>query len=231
MKWIINADDFGYCKGVNLGIVEAYKNGILTSTTLMTGMPGVNHAIDLLKENKGLGCGIHMTLTAYEPILKTHKTIVDENGNFYKNFDLINIEDLDLEEVYNEFCTQIEKAKDLGVEITHLDSHHHVHTQDALKPVIKRIKEKYKLPLRGELKLDANFYAENVSIDYLKSIYNETDEVVEIMCHPAYLDSYLYESSSYSLNRVKELKIITSNEMKNFIKEKNIELCNYNDIF
>ncbi|GAA0346175.1 hypothetical protein GCM10008931_41800 [Oceanobacillus oncorhynchi subsp. oncorhynchi] len=40
-KLIINADDFGYSKGVNFGIIESYKNGIVTSTTMMTNMPGV----------------------------------------------------------------------------------------------------------------------------------------------------------------------------------------------
>ena len=42
MKMIINADDFGYSGGINYGIFEAYKNGVLTSATLMTGMPGAD---------------------------------------------------------------------------------------------------------------------------------------------------------------------------------------------
>ena len=230
MKWIVNADDFGYCKGVNLGIIEAYKNGILRSTTLMPGMPGFDHAVDLLKENKGLGCGIHMTLTAYEPVLKTHKTIVDENGKFFRSPGKINLEKIDLNEVYEEFCAQIEKAKDAGVEITHLDSHHHVHMQEVLKPVIDKIREKYKLPMRGDVKLEGSFYGENVSQDYLKGLYNEKEEVIEIMTHPAYLDLDIYESSSYNIYRMKELKVLTSQEIKDFIKENNIKLCSFKDI-
>lgn len=230
MRWIVNADDFGYCKGVNLGIIEAYKGGILTSTTLMPGMPGFDHAVELLKDNKGLGCGIHMTLTAYRPVLKTHKTIVNEEGNFYRNISQININNIVLEEVYEEFCAQIEKAKNAGVEITHLDSHHHVHMHEVLKPVIARIKEKYNLPVRGEIKLDSDFYGDNVSVDYLKNIYNEEDEIIEIMCHPAYLDCDIYKSSSYNLTRMKELKVITSKEIKDFIVEKNIKLCNFKEV-
>lgn len=38
-KLIVNADDFGYSKGINLGIIEAHREGIVTSTTLMTNMP------------------------------------------------------------------------------------------------------------------------------------------------------------------------------------------------
>ena len=78
MRLIVNCDDFGYSKAVNYGIIEAYKNGIATSATLMAGMPGFNHALELIRENPGLGCGVHLTLSAYKPILKTHKTIVNE---------------------------------------------------------------------------------------------------------------------------------------------------------
>lgn len=42
---IINADDFGYCEGVNHGIVSAYKNGVVTSCSIMTGMPGFKQAV------------------------------------------------------------------------------------------------------------------------------------------------------------------------------------------
>ena len=80
-KIIVNADDFGLSEAVNYGIISAYKNGIVRSTTIMPGMPAFEHAIGLLKENKGLGCGVHMTLSVNKPILNCHKTIVDENGN------------------------------------------------------------------------------------------------------------------------------------------------------
>ena len=50
MKLIVNADDFGLSKGVNLGIIEAHKNGIVTSTTLMVTMNEVEHALNLAKK-------------------------------------------------------------------------------------------------------------------------------------------------------------------------------------
>ena len=50
-KIIVNADDFGLSEAVNYGIISAYKNGIVRSTTIMPGMPAFEHAIGLLKEN------------------------------------------------------------------------------------------------------------------------------------------------------------------------------------
>ena len=41
MKYlVVNADDFGVCAGVNRGIVEAHRRGIVSSASLMVEMPG-----------------------------------------------------------------------------------------------------------------------------------------------------------------------------------------------
>ena len=56
-KLIVNADDFGYSKGVNLGIIEAHTNGIVTSATLMANMPYSEHAAKLAHAHPNLGGG------------------------------------------------------------------------------------------------------------------------------------------------------------------------------
>lgn len=242
MRLIVNCDDFGYSKAVNYGIIEAYKNGIATSATLMAGMPGFNHALELIRENPGLGCGVHLTLSAYKPILKTHKTIVNEKGEFYKNLsECKNLDKIDLDEVYNEFCAQIEKVINAGVNITHLDSHHHVHTLEFLKPVIEKIISKYNLPIRGGLNYKINydkvvpfegiFYGENVSVETFKNIIEKQYDIVEVMTHPAYADSFLMENSSYNIKRLEELNVLTSEKLKNLLAENKVLLCNYESIF
>ena len=52
MKVIMNADDFGFSKGVNLAILEGFQHGILTSTSLMVNMPGFEHAVSSGREQK-----------------------------------------------------------------------------------------------------------------------------------------------------------------------------------
>ena len=47
------------------------------------------------------------------------------------------------------------------------------------------------------------------------------------MCHPAYVDNFIYNNSSYSIGRVRELEILTSKEVKDFIKNNKIELINF----
>lgn len=242
-KLIINADDFGLSKGANYGIIEAHKNGVVKSTSIMAGMPAFDHAIELLKNHPNLGCGVHLTITAHKPLLKTHKTIVDENGYFYKGLrPNMKIEDLDLEEVYNEFCAQIEKVKAAGIEITHLDSHHHIHTAPFLKSVMERILEKYKLPVRGGFQYEFNyekivpyahfFYEDTVSVETF--INNEEKikkyNIVDTMSHPAYLDNFIMQTSSYNLKRIDELEVLTSIELKEFFEKSGIEVASYRDL-
>lgn len=240
-KLIINADDFGYSEGVNLGIISAYKNGVVSSTTMMSSMPGFNQGVELLKVNPGLGCGVHMTLSCYKPLLKKHKTIVDENGYFYKRITNESLEDMDMNEIYEEFCAQIDRVIESGVKITHLDSHHHVHGLVMLKPVIEKILDKYKLPIRGGFEYDLDyknivpivdtFYSNNVEYDYFeKNIYKlKKYEIVDIMTHPAFVDEFLLNSTSYAIPRTKEHKILTSENVKKVLEENDINLVNYSD--
>lgn len=243
IKLIVNADDFGLSEAVNYGIISAYKNGIVKSTTIMAGMPAFNHAVELLKDNEGLGCGVHMTLSLNKPVLDTHKTIVDKNGNFYRRItnELV-LEKFNLDEIYEEFCAQIDKAVNSGIKVDHLDSHHHVHTLSSLKPVIERILEKYKLPIRGGFEsnieydkiipMTESFYNENVTEDYFEKYIDELkkNEIIDVMCHPAFIDEYLINSTSYSMQRIKEHSILTSDSVKEFLKENNIGITNYSNV-
>jgi predicted glycoside hydrolase/deacetylase ChbG (UPF0249 family) len=44
---IVNADDFGLSRGQNYGIIEACRNGVVTSTTALVNGAAVDHAVAL----------------------------------------------------------------------------------------------------------------------------------------------------------------------------------------
>lgn len=241
-KLIVNADDFGYCEAVNYGIISSHVNGIVTSTTIMANMMGFNHAVKLLEEFDNLGCGVHMTLSCNKPLNDNLKTLVDENGRFYRRINEEVLKKIDLDELYIEFCTQIDKVIESGVKITHLDSHHHVHTIPQFEEVIKVILDKYKLPIRGGFKYNfdydkvvpciSDFYNKNVSLDYFSKNLDKikSHEVCDLMSHPAFIEDFLINSTSYAIERAKEYKILTSKEVKYFIEENDIKLINYKNI-
>ena len=241
-KLIVNADDFGYCESVNYGIISAHRNGIVTSTTMMANMPGFDHAVNLLKENKNIGCGVHMTLSCNRPLNSNFKSLVDENGMFHRRINEEIINKIDLDELYYEFCSQIDKVKNAGVEITHLDSHHHVHTIPYFKDVIKSILDKNNLKIRGGFKDEFDyeniipcidsFYDKRADIEFFSNNIEKIKsyDVCDLMTHPAFIDNYLLSSTSYAINRAKEHEILTSKSLKDLLNENEIVLTNYKNI-
>src|ERR1700691_5844034 len=61
-RLIVNADDFGFTRDVNEGIIETHRNGILTATTLMANGAAFDHAVALARENPSLDVGCHLVL-------------------------------------------------------------------------------------------------------------------------------------------------------------------------
>ena len=50
------------------------------------------------------------------------------------------------------------------------------------------------------------------------------------MCHPAFVDEYLVNSTSYAMERIKEYSILTSKKVQEFLQENNFEITNYSNI-
>lgn len=240
-KLIINADDFGYCKGVNYGIIEAYKNGILTSTTMMANMPGFEQALELHEQYPGLGIGIHLTLTTGRPILSNLKTIVDAEGNFrnqayYKGSFII-----DQQEIYDEWKAQIEKILATGIKPTHVDTHHHANLFSDFNDIYLKLADEYQLPVRNNFNnkehtrrtTDHFIYTMETVIQTVESLEKlfETNNSVEIMCHPAFLDKFLLSHSSYTYPRTEELELLTHPTIKNlFTTQNTIELTTFESV-
>lgn len=245
IKVIINADDFGYCRAVNYGIVDAHKMGILTSTTLMTNMPGAEHAAQLAKENPTLGVGIHLVLTCGSPLIKEHRTIVDENGDFKKLKSYEEDFEVDPEEIYIEWKAQIEKFLSFGLIPTHLDSHHHINSFKKIYKVFLKLASEYKLPIRNNISKNTydiskefkttDFFAGELHESMVNDLSTENIfreyESIEIMCHPAYIDNFILNSSSFVYPRLEELEILIDKVIIDGIKEnKNIKLISYKDL-
>ncbi|SFQ02639.1 chitin disaccharide deacetylase [Salibacterium halotolerans] len=242
---IINADDFGYSKGVNYGIMEAYTSGVLTSTTLMTNMPEASHACNLAAANPELGVGIHLTLTCGPPLVSGHQTIVDEQGQFHALSYYSGSYNIDEEEVYQEWKTQIERAVQFGITPTHLDSHHHIHSYPGLTEIYASLAASFHLPVRVPFPEKTpggdSFVSEvmttdclELCIDKLKGNMEEMYDqayTIEFMTHPAYLDKPLIEGSSFLFPRTQELALLTDDALKHQLNNNaNVQLITFRDL-
>ena len=198
----------------------------------------------MLREHPELGAGVHLTLTAGDPLLAGHRTLADADGHFHRlSFVMENPQTLDPGEIELEFSAQIDRVIAAGIHPTHLDSHHHVHGFDGIDRIFVRMCKKYGLSARmipNEEMLrengikttqifSADFYSEQATIENLLSIIerNERAESLEIMCHPAYLDQRLLTAASYNLRRTHELEVLTSERLKDAIRGRGITLCGF----
>lgn len=241
-KIIINADDFGYSRAVNYGIVDAHTEGILTSTTLMTNMPAAEQAFELGKQHKTLGIGVHLTLTCGRPLLDSHHTLVDAKGDFKKNANYQEKFHIDQDELYEEWKAQIEAFLSSGLEPTHLDSHHHVNNLEPILPVFQDLAKEFDLPVRnnfepngakGLITTDYFHYEPDILLaDNDKIIEHFRDaETIEIMCHPAYIDKALMNGSTYVMPRLEELDMLTDESIKQkILRDERFQFITYGDL-
>ena len=221
----------------------------------MANMSGTEHAVELSKQMPTLAVGVHLTLTCGKPILgKKVSSLIRNDGNFYNlcDFENENIK-IDENELYDEWKTQIDKLYSLGIKLSHIDSHHHIHTFNQTAEIAKILSKEYDLPVRNCNKAvdddDINFLdlcnyepIRDMSSKYI-SVREKCFEIIEsnilkniefkkseAMCHPAFIDSPLLEGSSFNIPRVREVDILCDPYMRELINKYDIELCNYNNI-
>lgn len=224
---LVNADDFGFSRGVNHGIIDCHKYGIVNSTTIMMNAAATQHAIELSKNTPTLKVGIHLVLTWGKPLLSDVPSLVDENGIFKKQSILIeNPTEISLYELEREWSAQIDLLLASGVVPSHFDSHHHVHGIKAFYPIVKKLSDYYHLPVRkagahfedietvADIFMD-DFYGEGVVAAYFDNLNSSKldGKSLEIMTHPAYLDTDLLNGSSYTTARLRETDILINTQL------------------
>src|SRR5262245_16171505 len=124
---IVNGDDFGASPGVSRGILEAHRQGILTSTSLMVNAPGAQDAVTLSRAAPELSVGLHADLP--------REAIKGSAGS-------PRVIQAELREQLARFQTL------MGRPPTHLDSHHNVHRDPRLLPHFLEMAQEHGLPLR-----------------------------------------------------------------------------------
>ncbi|MCX6083259.1 MAG: ChbG/HpnK family deacetylase [Chloroflexi bacterium] len=160
---IVNADDYGHTPGVSDGIRDSHLHGIVTSTTAMMNMPGVEETLHKAsQECPRLGLGVHLVLTSGIPLLPTSQlpSLIAGHNSFPDEMDLIQrIPLIDQKEVSAEWHAQVERFVSVtGHTPDHLDSHHHISfLSPGLFRVMLELSEKYQCAIRfptGEAAID-----------------------------------------------------------------------------
>lgn len=213
---IVNADDFGLSPGVTEGILAAHTRGIVTSTSLMVFEPAAEQAGRAAREHPSLSVGLHFV----EP-------------------EPVDLDDPD--QAAAAFAEQVDRFRALtGADPTHVDSHHHVHSEEDRMSTFARLVAPLGLPLRhdGHVAYIGGFWAQwEPDVTELRYIGREfllelvraeaLEGFTELACHPARITGDF--SSSYLTEREVELATLTESGLREEIEALGVRLVNYRD--
>ena len=170
---ILNADDLGASQEVNEATFVLMTQGLVTSATLLANAPCTDDAIARLHHFPQCSFGVHLNITQYRPLSGAHglAPVLDAEGNMVRQPRLPLDRDF-LSAVYRELCAQIGRLLQSGVRLSHIDSHHHVHTIPALFPVLKAVQRRFGI---RKVRLSKNLYCESSlrrGLLFKKELYN-----------------------------------------------------------
>lgn len=223
---IVNGDDFGLSAGVNRGIMECAKNGILTSASLMVRWQAAAEAASYAKENRRISVGLHVDLGEW----------VLQNGQWEPLYTVVDT--ADAKAVETEIIRQAAEFRRLmSRNPSHLDSHQHVHRNDPARSIMLRLSQELGVPLREcdpRTRYCGDFYGQGaegehlpgaISVTNLKQILNTLAEgVTELGCHPGY-DNGL--ASPYRDERVEEVRVLCDPAVRAHLEALKISLRSF----
>jgi predicted glycoside hydrolase/deacetylase ChbG (UPF0249 family) len=257
---VVNADDFGFTRDVNQGIVEAYRNGILTATTIMSNGPAFDDAVRLAKENPTLDIGVHLVLVGQAPFPMTVAQLTRAVL-------------LGKIRIYEELSAQVRKVLDAGLKPSHLDTHKHTHLLPKVLEAVAGISEEFKIPWvrrpfdvpltprgvswqkravsRGLRVVRSRFERVLAShgcrstdhfagfqitgkfdaSDVAALIRSLPDGSTEFMCHPGLCTAELRAARTrLKESREQELRALTAPEVRDALRESGVELATFNSL-
>lgn len=146
---IVDADDLGWTDGVNRGILDAFRRGIVTSASLLANGVAFAEAVNAAQAAPRLGVGVHLNLSDGLPVAdrETVMSLLNDDGKLAHGPEKLLLKwarrKLVLDEVEEEWEAQIQKVRDAGIRPTHLDGHKHVHMLPGLFDIALRLAKRH----------------------------------------------------------------------------------------
>lgn len=147
---IVNADDYGLCREISLGILDAHAAGIVTAVSVVSvGSHFKTGSIDL--KHSGVDVGLHLTFVGNEKALTGPiRGLTDAKGLFLKDktqvIPRILLNTYDRAALEKELYTQAQCLADAGFVITHIDSHQHLHLLPGVTQIVVGIAKCFNIP-------------------------------------------------------------------------------------
>lgn len=159
---IVNADDFGLSAVNNQVIVAAFRQGVISSATLMANTPAFEAACQLIKTERLQGhIGLHLNLTYGRPLTEAitrYRQFCSPAGEFDPSLTqrCLWLSRPVREAVRQEIRAQWQRCVNEGVRPSHLDSHQHIHNLWPVGEELARFAAEQGVPLRPARNLGHN---------------------------------------------------------------------------
>jgi predicted glycoside hydrolase/deacetylase ChbG (UPF0249 family) len=262
---IIHADDLGVSHSEDQASFYALEKGSVSSASIMIPTPWVPEVAAYANTHPKADLGLHMTLTSEWKYLKWGPVAGKENvphlvnslGFLFSAVDSV-IKSSGTDEVEKELRAQIERAKQFGIDFTHLDSHMGTlfANKDYLQVLIKLGKE-YKVPVmlnqqillanQGVTVLAGDVVINNIYMEYpqdyksgTEAFYTKTIQSVqpgvnEIILHAAYDDREMQgvtiDHPDYGAAwRQADFNFFTSEKCKKLLQQNGIQVITWREI-
>lgn len=264
---IIHSDDLGVSHSENSASIQAMEKGSVNSASIMVPCPWFPEIAAYARTHPNADFGLHLTLTSewknykWDPVTDKSEVpgLVNKQGFMFESVDSL-YRSASPWEVEKELRAQIERAKQFGIDITHLDSHMGslFGNPEYLKILVKLGRE-YKVPVMlsrmFSMVFNANLdgiisdkdvlveafsagpadYKNGMEKYYTQVIKNLKPGVNILIIHIAYDDK---ESQAITIDhpdwgaawRQADFNFFTSENCKKLLKEQNIRLITWREI-
>lgn len=139
-RLIVNADDFGFTRDVNEGIVEAHRHGILTATTLMANGAAFEDAVKLAKSWPTLDVGCHLVLVQGPSVADPSRQLPATPGELARAIMRGRLP------IYDELLAQVRRIARAGIRPTHVDTHKHTHLLPPVLEAVAKVARQFSIP-------------------------------------------------------------------------------------
>jgi predicted glycoside hydrolase/deacetylase ChbG (UPF0249 family) len=146
-RLIVTADDFGLHPRIDAGILRCHREGIVTSASICASGANFAEAARCALDS-GLDVGVHLTLVGEAPVSPpgTLPTLAPDGRlprGYAALFRRLLLGRIRTEEIEREMDAQVARVRDAGLEVSHLDSHQHVHLHPSLLPLTLRLARRF----------------------------------------------------------------------------------------
>ena len=146
VRLLVHADDLGMSHEVNEAIFQAIEAGRVTSASILANGPATKEAVSRVRAFPHVSFGVHLNLTEFAPLTRSASLdfLLGPDGAFAGRRDLLcRFATVHRPGVFQamvrEWVAQVTRIRQMGVPVTHLDSHNHAHLVVQMTGVLKAV--------------------------------------------------------------------------------------------